>query len=290
MSSPLLTYQQSLVYEGDTTLARWREDARVLRSLDLRAERLRRQWLWTNVAVGLVLAFAVFVVIANEDLPRGARSVVLGFPATLLVIGLIRHATVKRLDVENRRYELVDALLGLLARDMKKDAGFFLRLDLLPPTHDSKARVRSQRDGWNISAYTDPWLTLRGRLLDGSRFSLTVRDHLEVRKRWKKTARGKMKLKEKRREGLSASLKVRPDDERLAPLRARTEALPRPKLPDAARVEGLRLDEDAVVLEGYLRGRWATAPGGVGEAEVSALDFLTATFVGVYRLIPERRR
>jgi uncharacterized integral membrane protein len=288
MSTALLHYQQTLVYEGNTTLARLREDLGSLQNLDLRAERLRRQWFWTNLAVGAVLLVAVFIAISNDEVPRSLLGGLLGIPATLLVIGLIRHATVKRLDVENRRYQLAEELMRLLSRDMEKDAAFFIRMDLLPPTHEAKERKRAEVNGWNVTSYTDPWLTLRGRLLDGSRFSLTVRDHLELRKRWKRTSRGKHKLKTKKFEGLSAYLKVRPDPERLEPLRALGDALPKPRLPRGTEVEGLRVEEDAVVLELYLPGHWVPGRENL-EADVSALDLLAAAFLGVYRLFDAPR-
>lgn len=276
--------KEGYVYEGTVTLDEWRKDLAHLRLMDTRAEALRKTWYRINVIVGVVLvACILFGLVALESLPRGSYAVVLGVPAILLVIGLIRHAAVKRHDAENRRYELAGALLELLARDLERGEPFYLQLGMLPADHPSKDRQRLEVNGWHVTAYTDPWLTLRGRLLDGTRFTLTVREQLQQRTRWKRTARGKYKQKEKTKQGARAALKLRPDAEKLERLRAAAAGKPALRLPPEARVEGLAVEDDAALLQAFLPGKWTPGSGG-GR---SALDLLALMFIGMYQLMGE---
>ena len=280
MTSALNQFRESVVYESTTTFAGWQTDVAAIARLDARAERLRRQWFWTNVVLGVVLVACIAVTLEEIDaLPRGFTGVLLGFPAVLLVGGLLRQATVKKLDVENRRYELVTALLKLLHRDMERDAQLFIRLDLLPADHRGKDRKRFESNGWDVVVYNDAWLTLRGRLQDGARFSLTVRDHLQNRRRWKRTG-SKSKLKTKQKQGLSATLKLKLDGDALGRLEAAAARAPALKLPPGATMEPLRMEEGAAVLDVYVQGRWSAEPGEVG----SGLDLLALMFVGLYQL------
>lgn len=112
----------------------------------------------------------------------------------------IRVAQLNRIDLANDRYGLVQKLLTMLSRDLPDNTSLSLKLVLDKPTDKRKKRgtvPHPNRKGWKIDQFRDPWLTLRGRLLDGTRFLITATELYQTAYGWKRGRSGKNKYKTK---------------------------------------------------------------------------------------------
>jgi len=283
MASALELFNKSLLYENTTTVAGWWQDADLLRAVEQRGKRLRRQWYRANVLVGLALLGCIVMAVTHQDtLQPGFMGVLLGFPAVLLVIGLIRQSTVTEREVEGHRRELTVSLLTVLRREMADDAPLAIRLDLLPVEDASKPRERSTVDGWTVDTYVDPWLTLSGRFRDGVTFSLDLREHLVDRKGWERSQNGEPTLKHQREGVLEVTLKLTPSAETARTPQDVPALGSKLELPLEAQVVGLRMEAGTAVLEVLVREPWQVRPA----SAAGVVELLVRMFDGTKTLAP----
>jgi len=172
----------------------------------------------------------------------------LGIPAALLFVGLLVSAIVcgshyskySRMNLENRRYASVTAILKYLSRDMAPDATVDVRIDFnsyLDPRFISANSPAGIFGSVSSKSFKLPWLTLAGKLLDGSRFQLSA---MILGKRKEKRKRKYTKVREGFRERVALSLAVKAAKfPKLAELPARLQAQnpPTPYQPMGIRVE-----------------------------------------------------
>ncbi len=167
------------------------------------------------VVVGLGLALAAAAHFGIGELPlRKTLQADIGnallFAALTSVLMFRRH---RHHNVEDRRYELCAELLSTLARDSDPLSEIALRLDLGLSTVASKQTDRktykNRRGRFYVRVYTDSWLDLRGRLLDGTRYHVSCTDVVKA-KRVVKGRKNKTKQKSKSKQKVAIQLKVKP--------------------------------------------------------------------------------
>lgn len=151
----LSAFKRTLVYERSAPVVAVRDDLAVVRGMDDVAERRQVQGA-LGCSVTLVAAIAAFAWVAATE---GAVEawVALGLTVAVAVVAELWVLSGRKVDVPNRRYELVDQLLVLLAHDLEPTAEVGLRLDLR-------------------EAVEDAWLRLRVRLQDGTSLTVEARD------------------------------------------------------------------------------------------------------------------
>ncbi len=115
----------------------------------------------------------------------------------MTVVGFATRWARSRLNLENRRYELAERIIRFLGRDSRPDAEVSLQLDLQRPNIKRKAVRNGQVGPWKVTYYTDPWLRLQGRLLDGTAYRLTAIEKHQLRSKTYRSRSGKMKSKSK---------------------------------------------------------------------------------------------
>ena len=194
MSVTALALRQQKAYQKTAAVPVLLEDLTAIAELDRIAEtesqRLRKK---ANNAAGLGCGFAgvVFLCFIGASFV-GASITVLLLPAILAaVFFFIRTAQVRskalyegELDVPNHRYQVLRKLLPVLQGDMKPKGRLGLNLDLSAPDSRHKFAGKTphpRRRGWEIDFFDDPWLRLKGRYIEGSRFLLTINQRHQVR-------------------------------------------------------------------------------------------------------------
>jgi hypothetical protein len=201
------------------------------------------------------------------------------------IFSFVRHSRYKRLNLENRRYELVTRVLELLRADIAPTEPVTLRLDLRPETAADKLRGEgTTRSGWGVKHYIDPWLGIEGRLLDGTHFSLEMIERIDMRHRSRTNARGKTKSKTRRLSDALLRIRLRVKPSRYQHLgRLAPRAKGAVQLPQGARLKGLRVGEDRIDLAVLLDEPWA--PGEPAPLSMNGARVVAMSFLSLYQLL-----
>ncbi|HEX8434073.1 hypothetical protein [Archangium sp.] len=293
MAVDVKRFSEELVYRSRSSCAQLLADLRFLRDFDVDKE--KRQGRAFSMGCGALLFAGVILCFVGSLVTNVfAIPVFLGGCAVLLlgtgIYSFVRHSRYKRLNLENRRYELVTRMLELLRADISPTEPVGLQMDLRPETDAGKLRGESRtRSGWSVKHYVDPWLSLEGRLLDGTHFNLKMIERIDMRSRSKRNARGKTKTKTRRESDalLRVRLRVKPSRyqhlQRLGP-RAKGAV----QLPPGARLKSLHVGKERIDLTVVLEAPWApretpppkdsfpmNAPPPVNGARVVAMSLLS---------------
>ena len=88
----------------------------------------------------------------------------------------------------------------MLDRYVEQNANYGLNLVFSPP-NEKKKKIETvphpSRSGWKVDVFRDPWFTLRGEFLDGTRFLVTIVERYQTAYGWKRGSSGKSKYKSK---------------------------------------------------------------------------------------------
>ncbi|WP_223641049.1 hypothetical protein [Corallococcus sp. EGB] len=261
------------------------KDLEVLARLDARAEGLRRtlRWSgWLTAIPGGLMATVTYVVWAatlkrEEIIEAGARLLKLtgGVGGALLVVGLLLlfwRFTLRRRDLDNRRYGLARVLLRRLQMDLAPNAPVRLKLDLSPPDELDKRVKQGMVGWWNTDFFVDPWFMLETRLADGSFVRIRMVERLQKRERSKRSASGKSRTKTKTKGFARLEVSVRVKPARYPGLeRLKARATDAVRLPRNIELERVRVAADRMSLRARLSDRWmAKAEREPGDPEVPA--------------------
>ncbi|MBN8470529.1 hypothetical protein JYJ95_28815 [Corallococcus exiguus] len=281
-------YQKTQVYRARAAVLEVLEDLRAMellleRALTDRAARAAQEVRSIQRrGVGLILAAVVVVVACNvlPPLPGGGWLYMLlfalcffgGFAGLVMVIVSLAAASSPTVSSSSaqpfpeerrgtQRRLLLTTLLQRFQVDLERDAPVDVKLDVAS-VQDPRKRVHAGRHGtWDREDFTDPWLSLQGRFVDGTQLSLSVVDQVRTLHREKRNARGRLKRKAKRN-GLSlmtVALRVKPERHPgLADLEERARDSVR--LPSGVRLKRLRVAEDRVELRVLLEDDWVARP------------------------------
>ncbi|MEL6760140.1 MAG: hypothetical protein AAFP04_07020 [Myxococcota bacterium] len=283
MTLDITEFKRSRVYEVEQTIPETVDDIAELRLLDKRFEKV--ETIWGRVAAVLtvctVLGFVGFVF---------AQQTVLGLVAAGLlvtsVIAWVMKAKWGRLNTEDRRYELLEELLKLLKVDMAETEEVRIRLDLSEPDASHKYQRKAKVGRWTVRYFVDPWLRLEGRLLDGTRFLVTMIAKTQQRTRTKRSRSGKTKHKRKTKFGAEAlvTLKVKPARYRhLASLSE--DAIGALQLTEDTERKQMTIDERGLGLRVKLSPSWrATLPDESSRA-ASGTHALAMMFLSLYQIL-----
>lgn len=288
-------FSKQLIYRASVPCAQVLADLQRLGALDALKEKQRARALllgWSSLLAAVPLLFLGFGIL--EDLQL---SLVVGWSGALLaLVGLsafILRSHSQRLDLENRRYELASRTVGLLQADISPDEPVTLELDLRPETHPHKFRNNSRtRSGWTVKHYLDPWLSLRGRLLDGTHFHLEMTERIQARSRTKTNRRGRMKFQNKRLSDALVRVRLRVKPERYPPLgRLGARARGAVQLLKGTRLKNLTVDPDRVDLTLIMDVPWRSSdapprqPHPYGPEELNGVRVVATAFLSLYQFL-----
>ncbi|HEX5747561.1 MAG TPA: hypothetical protein VFZ09_15045 [Archangium sp.] len=175
------------------------------------------------------------------------------------LVSFLMSKRYKRLNLENRRYELASRVVGLLRADMAPEEPVTLELDLREDSHPDKYQNESRTpSGWKVRHYLDPWLSLQARLLDGTHLRLEMTERLQLRSRTKTNARGKTKYQNKRLSDAFLRVRLRVKPERYQHLgRIGSRAQGAVQVMTGTQLEDLTVEADRVDMTLYLGNPWS---------------------------------
>ncbi|MEM7232781.1 MAG: hypothetical protein AAF517_11425 [Planctomycetota bacterium] len=290
MSIDLEQLSKGLKYHEDAGVDAVRADMDVLRRLDDVAESEEAKW--RNLGCGsIILLILAMVGMAASGMLDS--SPVVAVPTIIVFVGatifcFVQKSRKGRLNLTNRRYELVDGLLHLLKVDMSKDAVVHVAIDFNRSDSKEKFVRNGQANTWKVKFYEDPWLELKGRLLDGTSFQLGITDRTQHRSKTKRSASGKLKTKSKSKRSSVAVLRLKIKPRKYPGLEAYAEdAEGALQLPTSAMGKDMFVDENGLVLKVLLNDSWkANARKHHEEAVVGdGIDITARMFLSCYQVL-----
>jgi hypothetical protein len=199
------------VYRGSAPSRVVLQDLAALRNVDAELEVQSQVWSKRALISG-ILAGVAFVSMCVPTVGFVGP----GLGLALLVAMTVCHriaARYQRLDLEDRRYNLVFCILTQLRKDIAPDEPVTVELDFHPTTDKRHLKDKGKVGEWNTESFVQRWLTLQARLRDGTHLRLGIEDRLESRSRTKRNRRGKFKRKQKQKGValLHVQLRVKPE-------------------------------------------------------------------------------
>lgn len=286
-------FSQERVYRTQAPGSQVLRDLDFLRGLDAHHEKLESRMAWAGGGA-FVAAVALFVVAFNtNDWENPTLHPVALWGSVLLVITGIAVFIVRsrygRLNLENRRYELVTRVVKMLQADTAPQEPMTVELDLCPATHSDKlADTGKTRTGWDVKSYVDRWLSLQARLMDGTHLRVEMTERTDQRSRTKRSRSGKYKMKSKTLSDalVRVRLQVKPEKyQHLERLGARARGAVR--LPRGTRLKSLSVEKDRLDMTVLLDDPWGTenAPQRNTLPTVNAVQVVAMSLLSLYQLL-----
>lgn len=225
MDKPVEVAKKTLYYQATATPTDMLRHVNLLRETDMEAE-TQQGWGCGIAAVGAAIGLLSFVVgIITESL--GALNVAgIGIGVVACIGGLIYRSVAGKLNLVDRRYELLAATVDMLRRDMPQDGTLNAKVGFRSPTDGQFLKEKGKIGPWDVSFYEDPWFSLQGRLLDGTSFLLELTELTQQRGRWKRSRSGKSKYKSKTKSAFTANLRLKAKPEKYPNLESFSTQLP----------------------------------------------------------------
>jgi hypothetical protein len=146
----------------------------------------------TRVLLIRWLALVVFLLLAASTIKIGPFGLILG---VLAGAGLLIYSRAVASRIIHDRVEFLRLMLNMLSQDSGKKGRFQVLLQLTGKRQKISEGPNPHGIG-RLNLFRDPWLTLGGRLSDGTAISASCADL--IRQRVRKNPRGKTKTKERR--------------------------------------------------------------------------------------------
>lgn len=282
-------FRRSLSYSTSATPSDVLHDIRLIRRIDAEAE--HKNHFWT-----LAIAGSVFAMITGFLLIVGGLStfgVVIGITGLIVLItGISRKFVHKRMDVDNRRYELAAELLRYLSKDMAPDAVVDMAIDFRAHNHKNKLDRSGKTGLWNTKFFVDPWMTLTGRLLDGTKFSITMIQKHQDRHRTKRSASGKTKHKYKTKASSEAvvTLRIKPHRYPDVATLSGTVQSASIRLPPGIRVKAFDAQNESLTLRTTTTSDWNVYPRDQREKNNDGVQWIAMKLMFLYGLLITARK
>lgn len=279
------------IYRAQAPCTQVLEDMRQLREVDTRSEK-KEAWAQTVGCGTLVIGgFAGFFGLATIGASNASSFLLPAAPVLLIVgiIALVVRGQYARLDLENRRYELVSRLMQLLQADTAPEEPLDVEMDLNPETHPAKFSLEGKTSsGWKVKSYIDRWLSLQGRLLDGTQLRLEMTERIDERTRTRRGSSGKMKTKSRTLSDalVRVWLQVKPEKyPHLGRLGARARQAV--QLPKGARLKTLSVEPDRLTLTVLVSDPWVTGHESQWKQDrgVNAIQVVAMSLMSLYQLL-----
>ena len=293
-------FMRSFRCRGNVPVASVVSDMNYLRGIDQKVEsRSRFSSLVVMFGLLTIVIDGFFVVTAIQpNTPYAQRHFLFIIAGGIAVIGVLamlggiicKHYF-KHFDIDNRRYEFVSGLLELLRRDMAEDAAAEIDVNFLPHNHRSKYLRTGKVGNWNVVFYTDPWFVMRGRFLDGTKFSVTLLEKQQDRMRWKR-GRTSGKMKKKRKTKIASEIIVRlnfknkryPQAQELS---AKVQQFVR--LPQWAELKSVAAEGESMTIRSTTKKRWGAGKRPEKRLVRDGVEWVSMAFLSLYKLLNDAK-
>ena len=281
------TFGETLVLEDTAPIPALQQDIEALRGFDKHHEAEQSKHGKRGCLSGVVAFVCVFLAV-----PTVGISLVATVGLTIYaLVSLKRYLHAAQRNTENRRYELVAAALKLLQADTGEEAPVALSLDLRAADRKETKTGEGKVGIWSVTYHQHPWLRMRGRLLDGTSWTLTATERMQVRRKTYRTSRGKTKSKTKKKSATVFGLALTPKEKRYGAMTGLAQqAQAALQLPEWAGAKRVSAEEGGLVLKTMTKAAWdEPAPAGkVSGPRGSQLVGLM--FLSLYQLLNTNRR
>lgn len=291
MSPDLDRFKKSLIYTRRSPIDAILDDLAELRKFDGKNEKLNILW----VLVGIVGILGLFWGFAAGHHRQGVESppfwVRIVIPGILILVGFGLAITRSKYNLENRRYELAERILRFLRRDSRPDAVVSIQTDLRKPTHKSKYTRKGKVGVWNVNYYTDRWLQIQGRLLDGTAYQLRVVERHQVRSKTYRSSSGKTKSKTKTKSATELNLRLKVKTRTYPGLATTGDASKTVQLPDWVRLKAVQIQAPVqspvgtLLLRTATKQPWTCGSDGKAELPTSGVRWFAMSFLSLYQTL-----
>jgi len=278
-------FKRSKRYQRAAAAEKIVADVGTLRRWDLDAEARRAKFgrYCGGAAAAALVCFILSFVLPGFVMVTAPLALI--FVSLALVAG-VKYFAAKKQDVENRRYELVSKILSLVGADIDPDAAVTVQLDLSPTEQSSKLESKGERGRWKVKYYVDPWLSVEGRFLDGTRFRLALTEYFQRRTRWAQSRSGKMKRKSKSKTATRATLQLKVKPSKYPGLdKVAGSAQGAVQLPEQATLRGVSGDATGLVLKAGMPLGWTAPPPGEPDQDHGGARTVAMMFMSLYQVL-----
>ena len=294
-------FAESLQYRVRSTADRVLADIKFLKQFDAIQQSKAASWNKKGTFAGLgglvggILAL-IGMNVAAPLAALGAVAAVVGFG--FAVFAWVQGSSAAKLDLENRRYGLLDGVVRLIAADVGGDTPLGVSLDFRDQTHADKLQRKGKVGRWEAEFYVDRWLDLQGRFVDGTKFSVAMIEKHQKRHRTKRSRSGKIKHKNKTKHATEAIVSLKIKGKRYPQLTGQAKQVDKYiQLPPKATLKSIRVEGEQLVLRSTCTVPWSLKSMGEPEfAErvrgVSGLDgvnWLAMMLLSLYALLNESK-
>ena len=184
----------------------------------------------------------------------------------------------------------MNEFLRLIAVDAGDDA-FRIKLDF--GKHNRRdTYLRSGSVGhWDVKFYANDWFTVTGKLKDGSKFMISIKEKHQDRSRWKRSRSGKSKHKSKVKTSEEITLMIRPKEKRYPDLVKLVPDAPKAlQIPKYAELKSFSFQQQAIVLKLAIRQSCIWQSSLDGEKSVQRqvkerVNLLAMMLLSVYQML-----
>ncbi|WNG39575.1 hypothetical protein F0U61_42320 [Archangium violaceum] len=218
----------------------------------------------------------------------GLSSVLLPGALILLVVGIVAfvmRAQHAKLDLENRRYELVSRIVKMLQADTAPQAPVTLEIDLRDGTHPAKFFSEGKTpSGWQAKSYIDRWLSLQSRLVDGTHLRLEMIERTDKRTRTRRGSSGRTKTKTRTVSDALVRVRLQVKTEKYQHLgRLGAHARNAVRLPKGTRLKSFSVEPDRVDLTVLISDPWDVKASSA--MQVNAVEVVAMSLLSLYQIL-----
>lgn len=276
-------FKRTLTYKATRSPDAIIQDMAALKEFDEEYE--NKVGIWTGVGVLGSVGIGIGVICLFNE--QGLMAFVVGGIGLLIAaIGFAIRGIQKDFDVDNRRYEIVRGLLRLLSKDMAADEKVTISLNCRPHNHKSKLQRVGKVGYWDTKFFVDHWLTIQGRLLDGTKFTITLIEKQQDRHRTKRSASGKTKHKSKTKRASEAIVSLKIKDGPYAPEpKLASQVKKTLKIPNRTHFKAANVKGGALSLRTTTNSSWDV---GVTN-QLDGVNWIAMMFLSLYRVLNESK-
>ena len=253
MAINLETFAKDLTYQADTSVRQIFKDLKELAEIKQLAE--QKVAYFSKLAVWSWLGI-VLIIIGLCFAQSNAWTNLIGFGFFLLAVLIVPaiFCTVKlsyynKLKLRDERCELPKKIVSMVNRDRTPNSNVKILIHFTPAGKMGKkiqTLPHPSKRGWKLDIFEDQWLTLEGKFLDSTNFSLTVTEL--NRRAYGTNARGKSKSKNKPK-GTEINLKLSFPSKKYGSIHVIQKAAPEAvKLPEEVNLKRMKVTPKALDL------------------------------------------
>jgi hypothetical protein len=277
-------FKKTLQYQSSATVKSVLNDFEYFQQFDQEQEKKWRTW-GMICGAGVVLILSGLFLCILEYMPLGIGVMFVG--SVVAIAAGINYRINKRLDLEDKRYELASGVLQLLKTDTAEDSTINVALDFNPHNHKDKF-VRSGKVGyWSAKFYLDKWLEIQGRFVDGTKFSLTFLEKQQDRHRTKRSASGKIKHKYKTKNASEVIVSLKIKNKRYPHLENLIKDLNKSvQLPPWVELKSVATEGGALTIRSVTKNSWGA---GKEAKEKDGVNWVAMKFLSLYKLLNDAK-